>query len=884
MKQMVLRWWWLSLSFVAACFSPQFADNQILCGPSDECPPGLSCMDGVCRSGNGGGTEFSLTIALGGNGLGTVTSSPAGIECGDACSKQFPAGTMVTLTATPQSESTFVGWSGPCSGTDSCTVTLDAATTVTATFALHNSLIVVLAGDGSGAVTSDPAGIDCGTACSHQYPPNTTVTLTASSAVGSSFAGWSGGGCSGTGSCAVTVGAANVVTAAFSKTLYALTVTRTGSGSGTVTSATAGIDCGSDCTEPYGYNDIVTLTATPDSNSVFAGWTGAGCTGLGACVVTVTTSTNVAAQFTARHTLTVMATGAGSGSVTSNPSGITCGVDCTEVYTEGQTVVLTPTAGQGSTFAGWSGCDSVSGNLCSVTMSTDKTVHPTFATATYSLTVTVSPSAGGDVVSTTDNNINCGPTCIAMYAFNATVSLTATARLGYVFSGWSGACAGSTACSVTMTANKTVTASFTTIPTFALTVMKSGTGSGKVTSMPSGIDCGSDCNQTYNNNAMVVLTAVPALGSTFDGWTGACTNTTGTCTVTMTQARSVTARFSTIPPNYAFVTSTKQTGNLGGLSGADAICQARADAASLAGKFRAFLSTSTVNAIDRFGTARGWIRTDGKPFVDKLNDITTSHVLYALHLDESAKDIGDDFHFTASNNNGTPTGAGWGSCNDWTVANFTDLAAMGSTQATSHEVIFSGAQYCGASLRLLCLAYDNEAVVNVPPVSARRAFTTDGTWTPGGGLSSADAKCQAEASAAGLTGTYLALLPTSTASAISRFATGAGSLPWARLDNTLLAPTAGALAASTTKFLEASPNGNAMNTQWWAAQPVWGGGVDTLSQVAAAADTCNDWTSSSSTMTSPVGDLGATGIHQLMGGFTRKACNDTQTHLTCLQQ
>jgi len=880
MVQMVLRCWWLSLSFLAACFSPQFQDSQIKCGPTDECPPGLSCMDGVCRSGTGGGTEFPLTIALGGNGMGTVTSSPAGIDCGATCSEQFPSGTMVTLTATAESGSTFAGWSGACVGTDACTVTVDAATTVTANFALHNSLIVVLAGDGSGDVTSNPAGIDCGTQCSHQYPPNTTVTLSASPDAGSSFAGWSGG-CSGPGGCTVTLADAQVVTATFSKTLYALTVTRTGSGTGTVTSAPAGIDCGSDCTEPYRYNDMVTLTATPDANSVFAGWTGGGCSGTGACVVTVTSSTNVAAQFTARHTLTVVPTGGGSGSVTSSPAGINCGADCNEVYTEGQMVTLTPSAAQGSTFAGWSGCDSVTGNVCSVTMTADRTVHPTFATATFTLSVTASPSNGGDVTSTTDNNINCGPTCSATYAFNAMVSLSATPRLGFVFSGWSGACSGTTTCSVTMNANKSVTATFQSVPTFALTVTKSGTGSGKVTSMPSGIDCGTDCNETYNNNTMVVLTATPALGSTFDGWTGACTNTTGTCTVTMTQARSVTAHFTAIPPNYAFVTSTKQTANLGGLSGADAICQARANAASLPGTFRAFLSTSTVDAINRFGTARGWIRTDGKPFLDKLTDITTSHVLYPVRLDENGTDIGSDIYFTGSNNLGTLFISG--ACSDWTSASSSATTAGGLSDANSDRVAYGAIRYCGDSQRLLCLASDNNAVVTVPAVSARRAFTS-GPWTPGGGLSSADAKCQAEASAAGLAGTYLALLPTSTASAISRFVTGGASQPWARLDNTLLAPTAAALASSATTFLDASPNGDAANAQWLSGQGVWGGGISTLSEVAMAANTCSDWTSSSSTTNVPVGDAGATLIQQLMSGYRTAACNDPSVHLICLQQ
>ena len=878
---MVLRCWWVCLAFVAACFSPQFKDGQIMCGPAGDCPPGLSCVGGVCRSDNSGGSGFPLTIALGGNGMGTVTSTPAGIECGATCSEQFPSGTMVTLTATADSGSTFAGWTGACVGQAECTVTVDAAITVTANFGLQNSLIVVLGGDGSGDVVSSPAGIDCGTQCSHQYPPNTSVNLTASPDTGSSFAGWTGD-CTGPGICTVTVGAAKVVTATFAKTLYALTVTRTGTGSGTVTSAPAGIDCGSDCTEPYFYNDMVTLTATPGASSVFAGWTGGGCTGTGPCLVTVTNSTNVAAEFKAQHTLTVVSTGAATGSVTSSPTGITCGADCSDVYTDGQVVTLTALAAQGYTFSGWSGCDSVNGNVCSVMMTADKTVHATFATATFTLAVTVSPSNGGEVTSTTDNNINCGPTCSASYAFNASVALSATARLGFVFSNWTGACTGTTTCTITMNANKNVTATFQSVPTFALTVTKSGTGAGTVTSNPSGINCGTDCNETYNNNTMVVLTAAPATGSTFDGWTGACTNTSGTCTVTMTQARTVNAKFTTIPPNYAFVTSTMQTANLGGLSGADAICQARANAASLPGHFRAFVSTTTVNAIDRFGTARGWIRTDGKPVFDKLTDVTTSHVLYPVRLDETGKDIGSDTYFTGTNNIGTL----WvdGACSDWTSASFSVTTSAGFSDATSYEVASGAIRYCGDSHRLLCLAYDNNAVVTVPAVNARRAFMTDGTWVPGGGLSSADSTCQAEASAAGLPGTYLALLPTSTASAISRFATGAGTLPWARLDNTLLAPTAAALASASTTFLDASPNGNAANTQWWAAQPVWGGGVSTLTDVAMAADTCNDWTSSSSTITAPGGEAGATSVQVLMRGFMINPCNNTQTHLICLQK
>ncbi|MCX5885490.1 MAG: RHS repeat protein [Proteobacteria bacterium] len=78
---------------------------------------------------------------------------------------------------------------------------------------------------------------------------------------------------------------------------YTLTVNKTGTGSGTVTSNQAGIDCGTDCTEIYNQGTVVTLTATPDTGSTFAGWSG-GCSGSGACQVTMNTDTTVTATFT----------------------------------------------------------------------------------------------------------------------------------------------------------------------------------------------------------------------------------------------------------------------------------------------------------------------------------------------------------------------------------------------------------------------------------------------------------------------------------------------------------------------------------------------------------------------------------------------------------
>lgn len=161
-------------------------------------------------------TNPAVTVSPAGTGTGTVTSSPAGISCGASCSASYVLGTTVTLTASPAVGSTFIGWSGACSGTGSCIVPVDDAKAVTATFTAGQTftLSVSKTGTGNGTVTSSPVGIACGVTCSAPFGSATVVTLTPSPALGSAFTGWSGA-CTGTGSCMVTMDAAKSVTAGF---------------------------------------------------------------------------------------------------------------------------------------------------------------------------------------------------------------------------------------------------------------------------------------------------------------------------------------------------------------------------------------------------------------------------------------------------------------------------------------------------------------------------------------------------------------------------------------------------------------------------------------------------------------------------------------------
>ena len=252
----------------------------------------------------GGSGSQTLTVTRAGAGSGTVSSSPAGISCGATCSASYGTGTVVTLTAAPAGGSAFSGWSGACSGTASCQVTMSAARSVTATFALtvvNQTLTVTKAGAGSGTVTSSPAGISCGATCGASYGTGTVVTLAAAPAGGSTFSGWSGA-CSGAASCQVTMSAARAVTATFASTPVdqTLTLTKAGSGRGTLTSSPAGISCGGACSASYTAGSIVSLTAVPRSGSTFTGWSGA-CSGTAACQVTMDAARGAVATFTARN-------------------------------------------------------------------------------------------------------------------------------------------------------------------------------------------------------------------------------------------------------------------------------------------------------------------------------------------------------------------------------------------------------------------------------------------------------------------------------------------------------------------------------------------------------------------------------------------------------
>lgn len=236
-------------------------------------------------------------------------------------------------------------------------------------------------------------------------------------------------------------------------TAYALTVTK--SGTGTVASSPAGINCGTTCTANFTGGTAVTLAATPASGYVFGGWSGA-CTGTGACTVTMTAAKSVTATFkaqtTTKYTLTVTKAGAGVGTVTSNPAGINCGATCSYGFAAGTSVALSAAPASGYVFAGWSGACTGTG-ACTVPMSAAKSVTATFnkaSTSTYTVKVVVS---GSGTVTSNPAGINCGTVCSAVFPTSTSVTLMAAPAAGYAYGGGSSSCVG-TVCTVNVTFRK----------------------------------------------------------------------------------------------------------------------------------------------------------------------------------------------------------------------------------------------------------------------------------------------------------------------------------------------------------------------------------------------------------------------------------------------
>jgi hypothetical protein len=189
-----------------------------------------------------GQDSLLLTVAKAGAGSGTVTDAAGSIDCGTTCSAQYARTTsdpVVVLTATPDATSTFAGWTGAsCTGTGTCTVTLSAATTVTAQFNVMQKTLTVdlraLGGTLAGTITSNPAGISCsatGGLCTTtaSFNVGSTVKLTVGGAASTALRAWLPTSCTGS-TCSVVMNSSQTViyTATANNIVFATSSTYTG--------------------------------------------------------------------------------------------------------------------------------------------------------------------------------------------------------------------------------------------------------------------------------------------------------------------------------------------------------------------------------------------------------------------------------------------------------------------------------------------------------------------------------------------------------------------------------------------------------------------------------------------------------------------------------
>lgn len=416
--------------------------------------------------------DVQYTVTTSAVGAGTVTRSPD--------KPGYSAGEQVTLTAVPSLGNVFSNWSGDAGGsTNPLVITVNSNVNIVGNFATAPARTLTVTVNGNGTVTKNPDKVT--------YLHGEQVTLTATPAAGASFVNWTGAATGATNPVVITMDGDKAVTANFADNVHTLTVNTTPTGTGTVTVSPV---------KPAYYNgEVVTLTPVPATGYTFAGWSGdlTGTTVPGQLVMTK--NSVVTATFVSSDTFTVNVTIAGGdGTVIRNPSK-------TE-YGYGEQVTLTALPGTGFEFVNWSGDLTGSDNPATITVTKDMNITANFGVeGIYSLTILppangsieVSPvrdlyapgeqvtltavpdlgfifsSWGNDGAGSTTNplvltmdgnktvsvafetaplyNLNLttnGPGTVAtdpagsQFTAGTTVVLTATAQIGYVFTGWSG--------------------------------------------------------------------------------------------------------------------------------------------------------------------------------------------------------------------------------------------------------------------------------------------------------------------------------------------------------------------------------------------------------------------------------------------------------------
>jgi len=482
-------------------------------------------------------TCYSLTKSVTPTGGGTLTAAPLA-NCPNTGERtKYLINTGVTLVVTPTAHYAFINWTGDVSGTLTQTiVTMDRDRSATAVLTPCVSLVTpVIPGATAGSVVRDPLPNCRGGV---RYVPDTVVSLAANPKTDYAFRDWSGDIISTTNPVTVTLSTTRTVTATFQSCVPVTAVADPRAGGRAFSNTLPNCPGGGTNYEPA---SMVAISATRNSDYAFAHWSVAGTDAAIAdtlaqttTLIVGTTATTATAHFTTCKTLTTPVNPAGSGLVTAEPPPNCDGVR----YLPGTAVTLTANAAIGYEFVNWTGAASGMQTTTTVFMNNDVVATANFRVSCFFLKTLVNPLGSGNVNEDPDPNAFC-PYDLLRYRYGVVIPLEAVAKSGHAFKDWTGADSNTNPTTVTMTADKLVTANFQSCLPLTITRLPNE-AAGTVARDPIP-DCAS--GDTYRPGTVVTLTATALNDFTFKEWSGDASGRVPTTTVTMNVIRTVNANF-----------------------------------------------------------------------------------------------------------------------------------------------------------------------------------------------------------------------------------------------------------------------------------------------------------------------------------------------------
>jgi hypothetical protein len=409
---------------------------------------------------------------------------------------------------------------------------------------------------------------------------------------------------------------------------------------------------------------------------------------------------------------------------------------------------------------------------------------------------------------------------------------------------------------------------------YRLTVTRTGSGSGRVTSTPPGIDCGDTCSAAFDGQVVLRARSENGQNSFFAGWASAdpaCRGPKRDCL--LDHELTLSADFEPMDHNLVFLSSKVYRADLGGLAAYDAQCNALASAAAindLAGTSYVALMTDSAgsanplgNVLDRVGLARGWLRMDGLPVGDEAASLVAPTRFYPPRFTEQGQLAGggSTYLWTGLGTNDE------GQCSGWTLASENSFVNTG----LSDSLLWSGGGLnpCkGQELPIVCVGRSsNQPLTSVPSFQGKRVWLTSSSFVPGDG--NPDDKCQSERPAGVERGVALIAYTNRPASAV--IDPGATYvLPDGRLIGTGAQVLSGDMQVGVWLFADGSvpEMGGA----------VWSGAA-TLTETGTLESTCLDWTSGDPSLN---GSSGFGGVAHIGGFALPLACSFAQ-QLFCVE-